>query len=303
MLSVLNRFQKGLAKTRAGLIEGINKTLGRAASIDAADLDELEELLLSSDVGYTTTEELIERLSQINNQATAEEVMGLFKTHLIDVLQSAAPTAEKPTGSSPPHVISIVGVNGTGKTTTIGKLAYRLKAEGKNVLLAAADTFRAGAIDQLTIWAERAGADIVRSSQGGDPAAVAFDALRAAKNRKHDVVIIDTAGRLHTKTNLMDELIKIHRVIQREIPEAPHQVLLVIDATTGQNGLLQARRFAEAVHVTGIILTKLDGTAKGGIVFAIARELKLPVRYVGLGESLTDLEPFDAGQFVEALFQ
>ncbi len=303
MLSVLSKLQKGLAKTRSDLVGGIARTLTRSPKIDEAALEELEEVLLSSDVGFETAEELIEQLRSKDRSGltTTDSVVEIFKAHLIELLDSTVqPPRPLPV---PPQVISIIGVNGSGKTTTIGKLAYRLTREKKKVLLAAADTFRAGAIDQLAVWAKRAEADLVSSITGSDPAAVAFDAVRAAKNRQHDILIIDTAGRLHTKTNLMEELKKIHRVIQREIADAPHEVYLVIDATTGQNGLTQARQFAEAAQVTGIILTKLDGTAKGGIVLAITRELGLPIRYVGVGETIDDLELFDASQFVEALFR
>lgn len=303
MLSVLSKLQKGLAKTRSDLVGGIARTLTRSPKIDEAALEELEEVLLSSDVGFETAEELIEQLRSKDRSGltTTDSVVEIFKAHLIELLESSVqPPRPLPV---PPQVISIIGVNGSGKTTTIGKLAYRLTREKKKVLLAAADTFRAGAIDQLAVWAKRAEADLVSSITGSDPAAVAFDAVRAAKNRQHDILIIDTAGRLHTKTNLMEELKKIHRVIQREIADAPHEVYLVIDATTGQNGLTQARQFAEAAQVTGIILTKLDGTAKGGIVLAITRELGLPIRYVGVGETIDDLELFDASQFVEALFR
>ncbi|HOX84961.1 MAG TPA: signal recognition particle-docking protein FtsY [bacterium] len=303
MLSVLSKLQKGLAKTRSDLVGGIARTLTRSPKIDEAALEELEEVLLSSDVGFETAEELIEQLRSKDRSGltTTDSVVEIFKAHLIELLDSTVqPPRPLPV---PPQVISIIGVNGSGKTTIIGKLAYRLTREKKKVLLAAADTFRAGAIDQLAVWAKRAEADLVSSITGSDPAAVAFDAVRAAKNRQHDILIIDTAGRLHTKTNLMEELKKIHRVIQREIADAPHEVYLVIDATTGQNGLTQARQFAEAAQVTGIILTKLDGTAKGGIVLAITRELGLPIRYVGVGETIDDLELFDASQFVEALFR
>jgi fused signal recognition particle receptor len=303
LLSVLSKLQKGLAKTRSDLVGGIARTLTRSPKIDEAALEELEEVLLSSDVGFETAEELIEQLRSKDRSGltTTDSVVEIFKAHLIELLDSTVqPPRPLPV---PPQVISIIGVNGSGKTTTIGKLAYRLTREKKKVLLAAADTFRAGAIDQLAVWAKRAEADLVSSITGSDPAAVAFDAVRAAKNRQHDILIIDTAGRLHTKTNLMEELKKIHRVIQREIADAPHEVYLVIDATTGQNGLTQARQFAEAAQVTGIILTKLDGTAKGGIVLAITRELGLPIRYVGVGETIDDLELFDASQFVEALFR
>ena len=302
MRTLVSRFQKGLAKTKANFVDGINRTLSRSQKLDEATLEELEEVMLSSDVGFDTTEMLIEELRQQyrDSRVEAKNVLQIFHRQLVSVL-TEIPAGSLPQTQDKPYVMSIVGVNGTGKTTTIGKLGHHLSRQGKSVVFAAADTFRAGAIDQLSIWAQRAGAEIIHSTPGADPAAVAFDAIKSARARNKDTLIIDTAGRLHTKQNLMEELKKIHRILGRENANAPHEVNLVIDATTGQNGLIQARQFADAVKVTGLILTKLDGTARGGIVFSIAHELQIPVRYVGIGEKPEDLLPFDADQFVEAL--
>lgn len=304
MLNVFSKLSKGLAKTRAGLVDSIS-TVVRGRRIDDNVLDELEELLILSDVGIDTADKIIK---DIRDRARREgvisetDVMTILKEDIVSLFVHSAEHAPS-TVSARPHVISVVGVNGTGKTTTIGKLANRFQQQGAKVLLAAADTFRAAAVDQLHIWATRSHADIIHSQPGADPASVAFDALKAAISREVDILLIDTAGRLHTKANLMAELSKIHNVLKRHIPEAPHEVLLVLDATTGQNGLSQARQFAQAVHVTGLVLTKLDGTAKGGIVFSIARELNIPVRYIGVGEGIDDLAEFNAESFVEALFQ
>lgn len=304
MRKVFSKFSKGLAKTRAGLVDGISNVV-KGRRVDEQMLDDLEELLILSDVGYETAERIIDELreqAQKQGAVTDTEVIDLLKRDLLSVFEQA--TDVRPLAmDSTPFVMSIVGVNGTGKTTTIGKLAHRYREQGKKVLLAAADTFRAAAGDQLSIWADRADVDIVHHEPGSDPASVAFDALKAAMARRVDVLLIDTAGRLHTKTNLMAELTKIHTVLQKQMPDAPHEVLLVLDATTGQNGLAQAQKFAQAVKVSGLILTKLDGTAKGGIVFSIVKELQLPVRYVGVGEKLEDLEEFDPKLFIEALFQ
>lgn len=303
MLKSFSKLSKGLAKTKSGLIDRITSVVS-GKKVDEDVLEELEELLIASDVGVDTAERIIDDLrGQAGKTKTieAEDVIELLKEELIDVLDengsSSSHVREKP------YVISIVGINGVGKTTTIGKLAHHFRSEGRKVMLAAADTFRAAAIDQLNIWADRAKADIIHTQMGADPGAVAFDALKAAQARNIDVLIVDTAGRLHTRTNLMAELAKIHRVMQKQIPEAPHDIFLIIDATTGQNGLAQAKKFADSVNVTGIILTKLDGTAKGGIVFTITRELGIPVRFVGVGERLDDLAGFDPKTFVEALFQ
>ncbi len=271
------------------------------ATIDKEAWEELEELLISADVGVATTEKLIGTIKQRAEEEKLDgsQVGAALKEEMVRILD--IPPVEKSVGIVPPEVYLVVGVNGSGKTTSIAKLAYLLKKEGESVLLAAADTFRAAAIDQLKKQAERAGVDVVAHQPGADPGAVAYDALQAAKSRGADVVIIDTAGRLHTKYNLMEELKKVRRVAAKLDPAAPHEVLLVLDATTGQNGLTQARHFTEAVGVTGIFLAKLDGTAKGGIVLAICDELKVPIRLIGVGEGLEDMVDFDAEAFVEAL--
>ena len=303
MLSVFNKFSKGLSKTKGGLVGGISHAV-RGRKIDEEMLEELEEQLILSDVGVETAEIIIEDLRDKARQKkaiTEDDVIQVLKDELVKVLNEAV--ADAPPVSETPHVISIVGVNGTGKTTTLGKLAHRFAQQDQQVLMAAADTFRAAAVEQLGIWADRSNVEVIRNETGADPASVAFDALSAAIARKTDVLMIDTAGRLHTKANLMQELSKIHRVLGRQMPNAPHEILLVMDATTGQNGLSQAKQFSQAVHVTGIVLTKLDGTAKGGIVFSVAKELGIPVRYIGVGEQIDDLAEFDPKLFVEALFE
>ncbi len=294
--------RSGLQKTRASLVGRLEALFGEQKVFSPELLEELEEVLITSDFGMATTMSLINSLEQIfsGKAASAEEVYGALKNEISQRLNSAVVTSVADKVSL--QVVLVVGVNGVGKTTTIGKLANQYCATGKSVLLAAGDTFRAAAAEQLAVWAERAGADIVKHSEGGDPAAVIFDAAKAAVARKSEVLIVDTAGRLHTKTNLMEELKKVRRVLDREIPGAPHQTLLVVDATTGQNALVQAKMFKEAVQIDGIVLTKLDGTAKGGIVVAICSELNIPVRFIGVGEGVHDLRPFDAGEFVEALF-
>src|SRR6266849_4030037 len=301
--TLLERLKSGVAKTRAGLVSRLEDTLAGRKEIDADLLDELEYTLISADTGVQTTAEILERIRQRvarNQVGNAAELRGLIQEHLLEILQA---TERPPVHvSEPPAVVVVVGVNGAGKTTTIGKLARRYKAEGRSVLLCAADTFRAAAIEQLEIWGERTDTEVIRQKPGADPSAVLFDALQAAKARKTDYVIIDTAGRLQTKTNLMAELEKMQRTAARVVPSAPHEVLLVLDATTGQNGLEQARRFTETSGVTGVVLTKLDGTAKGGIVVAIARELNLPIRYVGVGEQAGDLLPFEPDKFIASLF-
>jgi fused signal recognition particle receptor len=287
-----SRLRDSLGKSRRALTEQL-----AAAAFDPGDDDaweRLEEALIAADVGVPTTAELVRRLE-------ARGEVGELGAALTD--EAAALLGEPPSLdlTAQPAVILVVGVNGTGKTTTIGKLAQKLGEHGHSVLLAAADTFRAAAEEQLEIWAERSGADFVGSERGGDPAAVAYDAIEAATARSRDVVIVDTAGRLHTQTNLMEELAKVRRVIERRLPDAPHETLLVVDATTGQNGLQQARLFREAVEVSGVALTKLDGSAKGGVALAIAHELGLPVKLVGVGEGLDDLRPFDAREYASAL--
>ncbi len=300
--SLLDRLKQGIEKTRAGLVNRIEDVVHGKKQIDADLLDELEYALITADVGVRTATDVLETIRQRvdrNLVADAGELRTLIRQHLLEVLQASDRPEARVTG---PLVIMMVGVNGAGKTTTTGKLARRLQESGKSVIMAAADTFRAAAIEQLAVWAERADTDIIRQNQGADPSAVIFDALQAARARKADYVIIDTAGRLHNKENLMLELDKMHRTAGRVIDGAPHEVYLVLDATTGQNGLEQARKFTESGGVTGIVLTKLDGTAKGGIAIAISRELNVPIRYVGVGEKVTDLLPFDPEQYIASLF-
>jgi fused signal recognition particle receptor len=301
--NLLERLKSGIQKTRAGLIEKIEDAVGGRKEIDAEALEELEYALITADIGAKTTAEILERIRQrVDRHLVGDvaELKNLIREHLLEILQAAERPV--PRVAEPPAVIMVVGVNGAGKTTSIGKLTRLIQSEGRSVLLCAADTFRAAAIEQLEVWAQRTGAEMIRQQPGSDPSAVLFDALHAARARKIDCVIVDTAGRLHTKVNLMTELEKMRRTAGRVIPGAPHEVLLVIEATTGQNGLEQARKFTESSAVTGIILTKLDGTAKGGVVVAISRELNLPIRYVGVGEQLDDLLPFDPETFVASLF-
>jgi fused signal recognition particle receptor len=302
--SLLEKLKSGVQKTRAGLVSALEDALQGRREIDADLLDELEFTLISADIGVRTTEEILDRIRervgrhQLND---AGELKGLIREHLLEILEASERAPARVT--EPPAVILVVGVNGSGKTTTIGKLASRFQNEERTVMLCAADTFRAAAIEQLEIWGDRTGAPVIRQSAGSDPSAVLFDALSAARARKVDYVIVDTAGRLQTKENLMAELQKMNRTAKKVIPDAPHEVLLVLDATTGQNGLEQARKFTETSGVTGIVLTKLDGTAKGGIVIAIARELNLPIRYIGVGEKAADLLPFDSEKFIQSLFE
>jgi fused signal recognition particle receptor len=302
--SLLEKLKSGVQKTRAGLVNALEDALQGKKKIDADLLDELEFTLISADVGVRTTEEILERIRQrVSRQQLndAAELKGLIREHLLEILSASERAPVHVT--SPPAVVLVVGVNGSGKTTTIGKLANRFKNEQRSVLLCAADTFRAAAIEQLEIWGSRTGTPVIRQGPGSDPSAVLFDALNAAKARKVDYVIVDTAGRLQTKENLMAELQKMDRTAKKVIFDAPHEVLLVLDATTGQNGLEQARKFTETAGVTGIVLTKLDGTAKGGIVVAIARELNLPIRYIGVGEKVDDLLPFDSEKFIQSIFE
>jgi len=302
MLGVVRRLKDGLARTREGLVRRISQTVGRYDRIDEDLLEEIESILLQTDVGVETTMRIIDGLRDRavdRRTRNPEDLMGLLREEMAGILGDAP--APEPEGR--PHVIMIVGVNGTGKTTTAGKMAARYTGEGRKVLLAAADTFRAAAIDQLEVWARRADADVIRHQHGSDPSAVVFDAMQAARARETDVVIIDTAGRLHTRDNLMEELKKIKRTLGKQMDGAPHEVLLVLDGTTGQNALSQARVFNEALGgLTGIALTKLDGTARGGIVFAIGVQLAIPVKLIGVGEGVEDLQDFDAPAFVEALF-
>ncbi|HEY3315864.1 MAG TPA: signal recognition particle-docking protein FtsY [Bacillota bacterium] len=314
-----NRFSRGLQKMRQGLTDKVQALVQRSGRLDEDLFEELEAILIQADIGVAGSQGIVEairRRCREEGVTEAGEVRRLLREELARRLSageaskarpgagqaSAGPSGGPGESVAKPRVLMVVGVNGTGKTTTIGKLAGRFRDEGLEVVMAAADTFRAAAAEQLTIWGQRTGATVVKHQAGGDPAAVAFDALKAAQARGADVVIVDTAGRLHTKVNLMEELKKIQRVLAREIPGAPHEVLLVVDATTGLNAVQQARVFKEAVGVTGVVLTKLDGTAKGGVVVAIADEIGLPVRYVGLGEAAEDLEPFSAERFVAGLF-
>jgi fused signal recognition particle receptor len=301
---LVERFEKGVKRAREGWFRRMVQLFDRA-TVGEALWDELEELLISADVGVNTTAKLIERVKErVSSErlTVGPQIYSALKEEMVAMLMVDIPMEEPvaPT-SSEPRVILVVGVNGTGKTLSIAKLAYSLRGQGKRVIMAAADTFRAAAIDQLKILGNRVGAEVICHQPGADPGAVVFDSLEAARGRHADVVIIDTAGRLHTKFNLMEELTKIKRVASRSDPQAPHEVLLVLDATTGQNGLTQARYFTDAVGVTGVFLAKLDGTAKGGIVLAICDELKIPILFIGTGEALEDLAPFDAQTFVEAL--
>ena len=303
--SFLDRMKQAVTRTRENLAERIEEVIPFGKEIDRNTLDDLEATLIGTDLGSATTQEVLGKLrekadrKQIKN---VEELKRLLKEELLAILDGAN---SRPVNrvEGIPEVILVVGVNGTGKTTTIGKLAQVFRSQGKNVLLCAADTFRAAAIEQLEIWGQRTATEVIKTKAGGDPAAVLFDALQAAVARKTDYVVVDTAGRLHTKTSLMAELEKMRRTAERIIPGAPHETLLVMDATTGQNGLQQARLFTQSAGVTGIVLTKLDGTAKGGVVVAICRELGLPVRYVGIGEKAGDLLPFDPNEFVDSLFE
>ncbi|HEV2990971.1 MAG TPA: signal recognition particle-docking protein FtsY [Candidatus Angelobacter sp.] len=300
----LEKMKQAVTRTRENLSEKIEQVVALTKEIDRATLDDLEAILITADLGTKTTQEVLGKLRERADRRQIKDVAELkrlIKEQLLEILKSTPPRSGKPP-SGQPEVIMVVGVNGTGKTTTIGKLAHAVRTEGKTALLCAADTFRAAAIEQLEIWGSRTGVEVIKTKPGGDPSAVLFDALSAAKARHTDSVIVDTAGRLHTKTSLMAELEKMKRTAQRVIPGAPHEVLLVMDATTGQNGLQQARLFTESAGVTGIVLTKLDGTAKGGVVVAISRELGLPVRYVGVGEQAGDLLPFDPENFVDSLF-
>ena len=304
MLGVVRRLREGLARTREGLVKNIDQAIRRYDRIDEDLLEEIEEILLQTDVGVDTTMKIIDGLRDraVEEQTKKPEDLHLLLRDEMALIMNRPHSAPEP--EHQPHVIMVVGVNGTGKTTTIGKLAARYKQEGKKVLLAAADTFRAAAIEQLEVWAGRSGVDMVQHQQGSDPSAVAFDALQAAIARDVDVLIIDTAGRLHTKGNLMEELKKIKRTLSKQIAGTPHETLIVLDGTTGQNAMTQAKIFHETLDgLTGIILTKLDGTAKGGIVLSITDQLSIPVKMIGVGESIEDLQDFDAQDFVTALFE
>ena len=301
----IEKLKQGLSKTKKNLLGKITEVVGLSKKIDQELLDRLEEVLLKGDVGVQATEKIIQDLKNRVKEEKIEEpqrIVDIMKDEILKILQNSQASTKILSQGNNPLIIMIVGVNGTGKTTSIAKLAKRFSDQGKKVMVVACDTFRAAALEQLSIWAQRAGVDIVKSQPNQDPASVAFDAVKSALARKTDVVIVDTAGRLHTKSNLMEELKKIKRVMSKSLEGAPQEVFLVLDATTGQNAISQAKMFDEAVGLTGIVLAKLDGTAKGGIVIAIANELKIPVRYVGLGEKIDDLEEFDPKDFVEALF-
>ena len=301
-MGLFDKIKSGLQKTRTSVFSKVDSLFKMRTKIDEELFEELLEILVTGDVGIHTAERICESLREKvkkNSAKDPDEVKGILKEILIDILSMDA----KLNIESKPSLILVVGVNGVGKTTTIGKLAANLKNNNMKVILGAADTFRAAAIEQIQIWAERANVDIERQEEGSDPAAVVYDTISASKKRNADVIICDTAGRLHNKKNLMDELSKINRIVNRELPESSKEVLLVLDATTGQNAINQAKEFKKATDITGIILTKLDGTAKGGMIFSIMEELKVPVKYIGVGEQIEDLQPFDAENFVNALFE
>ena len=301
-MGFFDRLKSGLSKTKNAIVAKIDNLFKSFRKVDEDLFDELEELLISADIGVNTTEEILDELRERvidENIKDSDEVKGI----LLDIMRNLIGEHEPLDLSTKPCVILIVGVNGVGKTTSIGKISKELKSQGKKVVVAAADTFRAAAAEQLSVWCDRAGVDIIKQGAGADPAAVVFDAIGAVKSRGADVLIIDTAGRLHNKKNLMDELAKIDRVISRELPESARETLLVLDATTGQNAVMQAREFKDAAHLTGLILTKLDGTAKGGIILSIKKELGIPVKFIGVGEQIDDMKPFDPKEFSSALFE
>ncbi len=305
MKNLFNKLKDSLNKTRDSLTLGVRRVLAGMRPVDEALFEDLEEVLIGADVGLDTTEKILDRVrdrTKLEGVRDSSGVEAILRAEIAALLRgqgNAPPVAD----SVKPKVILVVGVNGVGKTTTIGKIAHRFSGENRRVLIAASDTFRAAAVEQLAVWADRAGVELVRSGHGADPAAVAFDGLDAALSRGSDVLIVDTAGRLQTKVNLMEELKKIGRVLTRRLPGAPHEVLLVLDASTGQNAVIQAREFNASMGITGLVLTKLDGTAKGGVVLAIADQLGVPVRYLGVGEGIEDLTDFDADQFAAALFE
>ena len=301
-MAFLDKLKKGLSKTKNAIFGQIDEVLKAFVKVDEDLLDELEELLIMSDVGVGATEEIIERLREEIKDGRLKEKEQVTDA-LKSILEEMIGEGEELNLSTTPAVILVIGVNGAGKTTSIGKISNRLIAKGKKVVVAAADTFRAAAIDQLAVWCERSGADLVKQNEGSDPAAVVFDAISYAKRKQADVLIVDTAGRLHNKVNLMNELAKINRVIEKECPGAARENLLVLDATTGQNAILQAKEFRNAANITGLVLNKLDGTAKGGIVISIKKELQIPVKFIGVGEKIDDMQEFDNKEFVEALFE
>ena len=301
-MGFFDKLKAGLSKTKDAFVSQVDNLFKSFVKVDEELFEELEELLICSDIGVSTTEEILDNLRdrvKEGRMTEGEEVKNALKEILAEMIGEGTPLSLETT----PSVLLVIGVNGVGKTTSIGKIAAKLKADGKKVVVAAADTFRAAAIDQLEVWCDRAQVDLIRQSEGSDPAAVVFDAVSAAKSRNADVLIVDTAGRLHNKKNLMDELAKIDRVISRELPGASRETLLVLDATTGQNAILQAKEFKNAANITGLVLTKLDGTAKGGCVFSIKGELDVPVKFIGVGEKIDDMQPFNADDFVKAMFE
>ena len=300
-MGFFDKLKEGLSKTKNAFVSQVDNLFKSFVKVDEALFDELEELLICSDVGVGATEEILDKLrDRVKSERLTDGEQ--VKTALREILSDMIGEGEPLRLGTKPSVLLIIGVNGVGKTTSIGKIAAQLKADGKKVVVAAADTFRAAAIDQLAVWCDRAGVDLIKQSEGSDPAAVVYDAVSAAKGRNADVLIVDTAGRLHNKKNLMDELAKIDRVLSRELPGADRETLLVLDATTGQNAIMQAKEFKHAANITGLILTKLDGTAKGGCVFSIKGELDVPVKYIGVGEKIDDMQPFNAQDFVRAMF-
>ncbi len=302
-MGFFDKLKAGLFKTKESVFKPLNNLFKSLRKVDEDFMEELEELLICADVGYESTEAIIDELRdriKENGLKDSDEILKVLKEIMCDMIGEGAPLN---TGANKPDVILVIGVNGVGKTTSIAKIANNLKKDGKKVVLAAADTFRAAAIDQLQIWADRVGVDLIKHTEGSDPAAVVFDATAAAKSRGADVLIIDTAGRLHNKKNLMDELAKISRVLDRELPDSARETLLVLDSTTGQNAVQQAKEFKNSADITGLVLTKLDGTAKGGIVFSIKNELGIPVKFIGVGEAVDDMEKFNNTEFVKALFE
>lgn len=302
-MGFFDKLKAGLFKTKESVFKPLHNLFKNLRRVDEEFMEELEELLICADVGYESTENIIDTLRdriKEENLKDSDEILNALKEIMCDMIGEGAPLMLE---GAKPAVILVIGVNGVGKTTSIAKIANNLKKDGKKVVLAAADTFRAAAIDQLQIWADRVGVDLIKHTEGSDPAAVVFDATAAAKSRGADVLIIDTAGRLHNKKNLMDELAKISRVLDRELPDSPRETLLVLDSTTGQNAVQQAKEFKNAANITGLVLTKLDGTAKGGIVFSIKNELGIPVKFIGVGEAVDDMEKFDNSEFVKALFE
>ncbi len=300
-MGFFEKLKEGLSKTKNAFVSQVDNLFKSFVKVDEELFDELEELLICADVGVGATEEILDKLrDRVKSErlTDGEQVKAALREIMADMIGEGEPLKL----GTKPSVLLIIGVNGVGKTTSIGKIAAQLKADGKKVVVAAADTFRAAAIDQLAVWCDRAGVDLIRQSEGSDPAAVVYDAVSAAKGRNADVLIVDTAGRLHNKKNLMDELAKIDRVLSRELPGADRETLLVLDATTGQNAIMQAKEFKHAANITGLILTKLDGTAKGGCVFSIKGELDVPVKYIGVGEKIDDMQPFNAQDFVRAMF-